>query len=92
MKFTTTAACTALALLGVSSAWAGPQCTEESQALWMGEDAMKQQIHDTGMTIKKFKVTSGNCYEIYGHNANGQRVEIYYHPISGEIIKQEIDD
>ena len=29
-----------------------------------------------GYKIKKFKV-DGNCYEIYGHNKEGKKVEIY---------------
>lgn len=74
------------------SAIAGPQCTEAERSTWMSQGAMKQQIMDQGYRIKKFKETSGNCYEIYGYNNQDQRVEIYFNPVTGEAVKTEIDD
>ena len=42
-----------------------------------------------GYTIKTFKV-SGNCYEIYGFAKDGKKVEIYFNPVDGSIIKKEV--
>ena len=42
-----------------------------------------------GYEINKFKITSGQCYEIYGKNQAGKKVEIYFDPVSGKIVKQE---
>lgn len=44
----------------------------------------------SGYKIKKFKVTSGNCYEVYGWDKDGKKVEIYYNPITGEKVKEEV--
>jgi hypothetical protein len=80
------------AALFSSLAMAGPQCTEEAKEKWQDQTAFQDKLVEQGYTIKKFKVTSGNCYEIYGHNDKGQKVEIYFNPISGDKVKEEIDD
>jgi len=74
-------------LIAMSStlAFAGPQCTTEPKAAWLPEADMKAKVSALGYKYKVFKVTSGNCYEIYGQNKNGQRVEVYFHPVTGEI-------
>ena len=41
-----------------------------------------------GYVVSVFKKTTGNCYEIYGKNASGKRVEVYFNPVTGEPIKQ----
>ena len=75
-----------------SFAVAGPQCTDEPKEKWQDQSAFEADLVEQGYTIKKFKVTSGNCYEIYAYNDKGQKVEIYFNPISGEKVKEEIDD
>jgi len=81
------------ALAGLSTpALAGPSCTEGRTADWIDENVMQQRIVDMGYKIKKFKETSGHCYEIYGWNSAGQKVEVYFHPVSGKIMKEEIED
>ena len=88
-----TAACTMAA-----PAFAGPDCTEEPQDKWMSVmDMQKIIINDYGFTIDMFKVTSGNCYEIYGRMLKGEeednkewvKTEIYFEPLNGEIVKQK---
>lgn len=75
-----------------AAAIAGPTCTQEPQAKWMNQAQFKQQLSQQGYQIKKFKVTDGKCYEIYGKNKEGQRVEIYFNPITAKAVKTEIDD
>ena len=83
-----------------TSAFAGPDCTEEPQDTWMSEmDMQKKIVNDYGFTMYKFKVTSGNCYEIYGTAPKSEdnveervKTEIYFHPITGDIVKQKIED
>lgn len=73
-----------------SAALAGPECTAEPSSNWLSEAAMKERIAASGHKIEVFKKTKGNCYEIYGRNPEGKRVEIYYHPISGDVVKSFI--
>ena len=70
-------------------AFAGPQCAEEQTDQWLSEDDMKAKVAEMGFTYDKFKISRGNCYEIYGHNADGKKVEVYFDPISGNIVEQE---
>ncbi len=71
-----------------ASAFASPQCTSAPRAQWLTEAAMKQQVLDQGYTIKVFQVT-GNCYEIYGKDQAGKKVEIYLDPTDGSIVKKK---
>lgn len=78
--------------LAAPLALAGPQCTDTDPSEWQDQEAFQQNLKDQGYKINVFKVTDGNCYEIYGWNKAGQKVEIYFHPITGEAVKTEIDD
>lgn len=79
----------AAALTLSATAFAGPQCTDKPKSEWISENAMKQEIADEGYTIDKFKTTDGNCYEIYGKDKDGKKVEIYFSPIDGSIVKEK---
>jgi hypothetical protein len=81
------AAALALAVMS-TAAFAGPNCTSEPKDKWLSESAMKAKIATLGYKYKVFKVTTGNCYEIYGHDSAGKRVEIYFHPISGDVVEE----
>ncbi|WP_349571291.1 PepSY domain-containing protein [Azotobacter salinestris] len=73
-------------------AFAGPQCTEADKAQWQDQEKFQEQLKAQGYEIKKFKVTDGNCYEIYGHDKDKRKVEIYFDPVSGKAVKEEIED
>lgn len=79
----------ALALVPVL-AHAAADCEAHPKDKWMKEDDLKAALVDAGYTIKKFKV-DGNCYEMYGHNENGQRVEIYMDTVTGRPVKAYLD-
>lgn len=78
-------------LVLAQAAVAGPTCTEQPKDEWMSVAAMQQKILADGYTIAKFKTTDGNCYEIYGYDAENRKVEVYFHPVTGEAVKVEID-
>ena len=69
-------------------ALAGPTCTSEPKDKWLSEAAMKAKIADLGYKYRVFKVTAGNCYEIYGHDNLGKRIEIYFHPVTGNLVEE----
>lgn len=76
-------------LLAASTTFAGPKCTDEKKETWQKEEDFQKKLTSDGYKIKKFKVTDGNCYEIYGWNKAGKKVEIYFNPISGDIVKEK---
>lgn len=76
------------ALIAASPALAGPRCIDETKTAWLTEDAMKARIAAMGYKdIRTFKVTSGNCYEIYGFDKDGKKAEVYFHPVTGAIVE-----
>ena len=75
----------------VTSAAAGPACTTEAKDKWLPEDAMKAKVAEMGyQKIKTFKV-SGSCYEIYGYTKDNKKAEVYFNPVTGAVVKSEID-
>jgi len=71
-------------------ALAGPQCTTEQRAQWQDPQAFQDQLKAQGYEISKFKITDGNCYEIYGFDKDKRKVEIYHDPVTGKAVKTEI--
>ena len=56
----------------------------------MKESDAKAQLEAQGYKIRKFKV-DGNCYEIYGHDKDGKKVEIYYDAKTLAVVKSEVE-
>ncbi len=77
-------------LLASAGAYAGPQCTTADRATWQDPEAFQAKLREAGYQISKFKVTDGNCYEIYGFDKDKRKVEIYHDPVSGKAVKTEI--
>jgi len=71
-------------------AFAKANCKAYPKSEWMSEGDAKARIEAQGYTISKFKV-DGNCYEIYGKNKAGKKVEIYYDAKTLEPVKSEIE-
>ena len=78
----------AIALSVGAQAQAGPTCTSVKDG-WKPEAQFRKDLESQGYQIKVFKVTKGNCYEIYGHDKAGKKVEIYFDPVSGKAVKSE---
>lgn len=85
MKMLTTLMLTLFSL----SAFAGPECTKEAKDSWKDAKAFEEGLKKD-YKIKVFKITAGNCYEIYGWNKEGKKVEIYFNPVTGEKVKETI--
>ncbi len=81
-------AVTTLVLALTGTAFAGPVCAPNKEG-WKPEAEFKKELQAQGYQIKTFKVTKGNCYEIYGHDKAGKKVEIYFDPVSGKAVKSE---
>ncbi len=65
------------------------QCTTEPRSAWQDADQFQQNLTDQGYKINAFKVTEGNCYEIYGFDPDQTKVEIYFNPVDGSVVKRE---
>ena len=90
MKHFTLAAALTLAAAFPIAASAKADCKAYPKAEWMSEADAKAKIAAQGYTISKFKV-DGHCYEIYGKNKDGKKVEIYFDAKSLDVVKSEIE-
>jgi len=72
------------------TAHAKKSCTDQPKDKWMSESAFKAKVEEQGFTIRKFK-QPGTCYEIYGSNKEGKKVEIYFNPVDASIVKENIE-
>ncbi len=84
-------AAAALALMALSSAaLASPSCDVPKEK-WMKEADFKDKLKQQGYQIKTFKVTKGNCYEIYGTDKAGKKVEIYFNPETAAVLEEHTE-
>lgn len=74
-----------------SAVMAKNYCQPQPKDKWQKEADFKKTLEGQGYQIKTFKV-SGDCYEIYGKNKDGKKVEIYFDPVNGKPVKSEIGD
>jgi hypothetical protein len=79
-----------MSALIVDAAWAGANCKAYPKAEWTSEGDAKTKIAAMGYAINVFKV-DGNCYEIYGRNTDGKKVEIYFDAKTLDVVKSEIE-
>lgn len=79
-------ACLSLALWAPQAALAAADCKPYPKEEWASEGTLKEALDAEGYTIKKFKI-DGNCYEMYGRNKEGKKVEIYFDMKTLAIVK-----
>lgn len=77
-----------LVLIAGLQAQAKKNCTEEPKEKWMSEAEFKAKVEGMGYKINKFK-QPGTCYEIYGLDKDGKKVEIYFNPVDASIVKSK---
>lgn len=68
-----------------------PRCGQIELSQWMSVADISAKAQANGLTVREVDRDHG-CYEVKGIDAKGQRLEITMHPVSGEVIKTEIDD
>lgn len=83
-KIIATLIATSALSFGISNAFAEPKCDVPKEK-WMKEADFKAKAEAEGYTIKKFKVNSGKCYEIYG-TKDGKKVEAWFNPETGASV------
>jgi hypothetical protein len=84
----TAAAALAAAGLTVAAAPAsatGKMTCSAPQAKWKSRTALEARLKKQGWQVRKSKV-DGGCYEVYGTDPKGNRVEAYFHPVTFEKL------
>lgn len=65
-------------------------CKVQPGQKWLGEEKIRAIFGTSEYLNVKFKVSSMQCYELYGIKKNGDVVEAYYHPVTGELVKRHL--
>jgi hypothetical protein len=58
------------------------------EAEWQPQQALETRLKADGWTIKKIKIDEG-CYEVYGKNAKGEKMETYFDPKTFDVVKSD---
>jgi len=54
-------------------------CDSGSREGWQPQDKLAAMLKDKGWQVRRIK-EDGGCYEVYGLDDKGQRMEVYFHP------------
>ena len=65
------------------------QCEATDTSKWLSKQQLTKKLEAKGWSVRFIK-KDGGCWEVYGTNPDGLRVEGYFHPITGqaELIAQ----
>ena len=61
------------------------QCEPISQEDWLSDTELKEKLVTDGWVVRRMKV-DGGCWEVYGTTPEGERVEAYFHPATGQKL------
>ena len=75
------AAALSIALGAGPAAATGKMTCDAPQAQWKSLAKLEASLTKQGWQVRKSKV-DGGCYEVYGTDPEGNRVEAYFHPVS----------
>lgn len=58
---------------------------------WMSIEQIAAKLTAEGFDVRGVEEDDG-VYEVEAINTKGERIEAYVHPVTGDVIKSEIDD
>lgn len=65
-------------------------CHVQPGQKWLGEEKIKAIFGTSEYLDVKFKISKMQCYEFYAIKKNGDVVEAYYHPVTGDLVKRNL--
>jgi hypothetical protein len=74
-----------MATIATPASATGKMTCDAPQAKWKSRTALEARLKKQGWKVAKSKV-DGGCYEVYGTDPQGRRVEAYFHPVSFEKL------
>lgn len=76
--------CLTLATAGAFAQHA-ERCDPIPKAEWKPQAELERKLENEGWTIRRVKIENG-CYEVYGKNATGRKMETFFHPKTFEVV------
>ncbi|SDE74349.1 PepSY domain-containing protein [Rhodospira trueperi] len=92
MRKTLIASATALTLLAAGPALASddvPEGASAPRSEWMSKEQIARLVESKGHTVTSV-IVEETVYEVEATAANGDALELYVHPMSGEILRQTV--
>ena len=56
-------------------------CNSGPKEGWQPAAKLEQMLKDKGWTVRRIK-EDGGCWEVYGLDEKGRRMEAYFHPVT----------
>ncbi|MEM5491841.1 PepSY domain-containing protein [Hoeflea sp. AS16] len=78
-------------VLAPAAALASQDCPNVPRDQWMSDAAIMEKAKSLGYDVRSIKVDDG-CAEAYALDKGGKRVEVYFHPGTGDVVKVKADD
>ena len=75
----------ALAVASPAFATGKMSCDSGPQSGWKSQKVLHQTLAKQGWKVRKSK-PDGGCWEVYGTDPQGKRVEAYFHPLTLEKL------
>lgn len=80
-----TSALLALAACRPALAEHAEKCDPLPKEEWRPQAELERKLANQGWKVGRVVVTNG-CYEVYGHNEKGRRVETFFHPKTLAVV------
>lgn len=58
-------------------------CEATDKDAWLSKASLTEKLESEGWSVRRMK-EDGGCWEVYGTDPEGRRVEGYFHPVTGE--------
>ena len=81
MNHTLASAAVLLLISGAAGATGLAKCDSGPKTGWQPQAKLEEGLKAKGWTVRRVK-EDGGCYEVYGLDEKGQRVEAYFHPVT----------
>lgn len=60
-------------------------CAPIERSAWISQEDLTRKLTEAGWAVR-FMKEDGGCWEVYGTDEEGRRVEGYFHPETGEKL------
>jgi hypothetical protein len=81
----------AVGTLASGAAFASDAACDVPIADWQPKEALQQKLENEGWEIRRIKTDDG-CYEVYGFDKDGRRMETYFDPKTLVVVDQDEDE
>lgn len=80
-----------LGTIGTGAAFASEKGCDVPMSQWQPREALQQKLEQEGWKIRNIKTDDG-CYEVYGFDKDGRRMETYFNPKTFAMVRGGEDD